>query len=89
MLWMHISVTVALLVFLGTIPADIDTIRLAHGAYFPHPAAVEEKGALSPPLPYLRPLLRPLLHRRPPQPSRLNCISPMTDHQTKSEIASS
>ena len=47
MLWMHISVTVALLVFLGMIPADIDTIRLAHGAYFPHPAAVEEKGALS------------------------------------------
>jgi hypothetical protein len=47
MLWMHISVTVALLVFLGTIPADIDTIRLSHGAYFAHPAAVEEKGALS------------------------------------------
>ncbi len=47
MLWMHISVTVALLVFLGTIPADIDTIRLARGAYFAHPAAVEEKGALS------------------------------------------
>jgi hypothetical protein len=47
MLWMHISVTVALLTFIGTIPADIDTIRLAHGAYFAHPAAVEEKGALS------------------------------------------
>jgi len=47
MLWMHISVTVALLVFLGTIPADIDTIRLAHGTYSAHPAAVEEKGALS------------------------------------------
>ncbi|HSY69846.1 MAG TPA: hypothetical protein VK813_14445 [Edaphobacter sp.] len=47
MLWMHISVTVALLAFIGTIPADIDTIRLAHGAYFAHPAAVEEKGALS------------------------------------------
>ena len=47
MLWMHISVTVALLTFLGTIPADIDTIRLAHGTYFAHPAAVEEKGALS------------------------------------------
>jgi hypothetical protein len=47
MLWMHISVTVALLSFIGTIPADIDTIRLAHGAYFAHPAAVEEKGALS------------------------------------------
>jgi hypothetical protein len=47
MLWMHISVTVALLVFLGTIPADIDTIRLSRGAFFAHPAAVEEKGALS------------------------------------------
>jgi hypothetical protein len=47
MLWMHISVTVALLTFIGTIPADIDTIRLAHGTYFEHPAAVEEKGALS------------------------------------------
>src|ERR1700733_9807080 len=47
MLWMHISVTVALLVFLGTIPANIDTIRLSHGTYFAHPAAVEEKGALS------------------------------------------
>ena len=47
MLWMHISVTVALITFLGTIPADIDTIRLSHGAYFAHPAAIEEKGALS------------------------------------------
>lgn len=47
MLWMHISVTVALLAFLGTIPADIDTIRLSRGAYFAHPAAIEEKGALS------------------------------------------
>jgi hypothetical protein len=47
MLWMHISVTVALLVFLGTIPADIDTIRLSRGAFFAHPAAIEEKGALS------------------------------------------
>src|SRR6202789_4581194 len=46
MLWMHISVTVALLVFLGMIPAAIDTIRLSHGAYFPYPAAVEEKAAL-------------------------------------------
>jgi hypothetical protein len=38
MLWMHISVTVALLVFLGMIPS--------RGASFPHPIAVEEKGAL-------------------------------------------
>jgi hypothetical protein len=46
MLWMHISVTVALLVFLGMIPAAIDVIRLAHGVSFPYPAAVEEKAAL-------------------------------------------
>jgi hypothetical protein len=46
MLWMHISVTVALLVFLGMIPAAIDVIRLANGASFPYPAAVEEKAAL-------------------------------------------
>ncbi len=47
MLWMHISVTVALLGFLGTIKADIDTIRLSRGVEFPHPAAVLEKGAMS------------------------------------------
>ena len=46
MLWMHISVTVALLVFLFMIPAAIDCIRLANGASFPYPAAVEEKAAL-------------------------------------------
>jgi hypothetical protein len=46
MLWMHISVTVALLVFLGMIPSAIDTLRLARGVSFPHPIAVEEKGAL-------------------------------------------
>jgi hypothetical protein len=47
MLWMHVSVTVALLVFLGMIPAAIDTIRLSRGVSFPHPAAVVEKGALA------------------------------------------
>jgi hypothetical protein len=47
MLWMHISVTVALLVFLGTIPADINVIQLSRGAFFAHPASVEEKAALS------------------------------------------
>ena len=47
MLWMHISVTVALLLFLGSIPADIDTIRLSRGVAFPHPAAVLEKAAMS------------------------------------------
>ena len=46
MLWMHISVTVALLVFLGMIPSAIDTLKLSRGASFPHPIAVEEKGAL-------------------------------------------
>jgi Transmembrane proteins 14C len=46
MLWMHISVTVALLVFLGMIPAAIDVIRLSRGTYFPYPAAVEEKATL-------------------------------------------
>jgi len=46
MLWMHISVTVALLTFLGMIPSAIDCIRLAHGVSFPYPAAVEEKAAL-------------------------------------------
>jgi hypothetical protein len=47
MLWMHISVTVALLVFLFMIPAAIDTIRLSRGVSFPHPPAVVEKGALA------------------------------------------
>ena len=47
MLWMHISVTVALLVFLGTIPADIQAIRLARGNALPHPVSILEKGALS------------------------------------------
>lgn len=47
MLWMHISVTVALLGFLSMIPADIDVIRLSRGVYFPYPAAVEEKAVMS------------------------------------------
>jgi uncharacterized membrane protein (UPF0136 family) len=46
MLWMHISVTVALLVFLGMIPAMIDVMRLSRGVSFPHPAAIEEKAIL-------------------------------------------
>jgi hypothetical protein len=46
MLWMHISVTVALLVFLGMIPAMIDVFRLANGVSFPYPAAVESKATL-------------------------------------------
>ena len=47
MLWMHIAVTVALLLFLGTIPADIDVIRLSRGTVFPHPIAVVEKAGMS------------------------------------------
>jgi fucose 4-O-acetylase-like acetyltransferase len=47
MLWMHVAVTVALLVFVFMIPAAVDTIRLSRGVSFPHPAAVVEKGALA------------------------------------------
>ena len=47
MLWMHVAVTVALLMFLGTVKADIDVFRLAHGVEFPHPIAIEEKAATS------------------------------------------
>jgi hypothetical protein len=47
MLWMHISVTVAVLGFLSMIKADIDVIRLSRGTYFPYPAAVEEKAVMS------------------------------------------
>jgi lysylphosphatidylglycerol synthetase-like protein (DUF2156 family) len=44
MLFMHIAVTVGLLGFLGTVKGAIDTFKLAHGATFEHPIAVEEKG---------------------------------------------
>ena len=47
MLLMHIAVTLAVLCFLGTIKSDIDIFRLAHGATFEHPLAVEEKAAMS------------------------------------------
>jgi hypothetical protein len=47
MLWMHISVTVALLGFLSMIPADIDVIRFSRGVPFLHPAALEEKAVMS------------------------------------------
>ena len=47
MLWMHIAVTLALLLFLGSIRADIDVFRLAHGSTFEHPIALEEKAAMS------------------------------------------
>lgn len=47
MLWMHISVTVALLAFLGTLTADIQAIKMSHGTVYPHPAAVLEKAGMS------------------------------------------
>ena len=48
MLFMHIAVTVGVLGFLGTIKGGIvDFILLAGGRQFPHPAAVEEKAAMS------------------------------------------
>lgn len=47
MLWMHISVTVALLGFLSTIMADVQAIKMSHGTVYPHPAAVLEKAAMS------------------------------------------
>ena len=47
MLWMHVSVTVALLLFLSLIRADIDVIRLSRHVSFPYPAAVIEKSATS------------------------------------------
>ena len=48
MLWMHISVTVALLVFLGMIPAMFHVIQYSRGAYLSHDAAVaaEDKAVL-------------------------------------------
>ena len=47
MLWMHIAVTVALLLFLGSIKSDINVMQLSKGAVFPHPIAIEEKAAMS------------------------------------------
>jgi hypothetical protein len=47
MLFMHIAVTIGLLGFLGTAKSIYDYIRLMQGVQFPHPAAVEEKAAMS------------------------------------------
>ena len=47
MLWMHIAVTVALLMFLGTVPAVFGMFRQIGGAVLPHPIAVDEKAATS------------------------------------------
>ena len=47
MLWMHVAVTVALLMFLGTIPAVIQLVHQAQGVVYPHTIAVDEKAATS------------------------------------------
>ena len=47
MLWMHIAVTAALVLFLGTLKADFDVLQLSRGVSFPHPIAIEEKAAMS------------------------------------------
>jgi hypothetical protein len=48
MLWMHISVTVALLLFISLIKSDIQVFELAKNANaLPHPVAIEEKAAAS------------------------------------------
>jgi len=47
MLWMHIAVTVALLLFLGMVPSAVDELRMLCGTVFPHPVAVEEKAAMA------------------------------------------
>lgn len=46
-LWMHIAVTLALLMFLGTVPAVIQMARQLQGAVLPHPIAVDEKATRS------------------------------------------
>jgi hypothetical protein len=48
MLLMHIAVTLGLLGFLFTVKGGIiDFIAMVNGRQFPHPAAVEEKAAMS------------------------------------------
>ncbi|AXC11677.1 hypothetical protein ACPOL_2353 [Acidisarcina polymorpha] len=48
MLFMHIAVTIGLLGFLGTVKGGIiDYVAMLNGRQFPHPAAVEEKAAMS------------------------------------------
>ena len=46
-LWMHIAVTVALLMFLFTTPGIIQLIRQTQGVVSAHPLAVYEKAATS------------------------------------------
>lgn len=47
MLWMHIAVTVALLVFLGTATSVVQMVRQMQGVTLAHPIAVDEKAATS------------------------------------------
>ena len=46
-LWMHVAVAVALLMFLGLVPADLLAIQVMRGATVAHPVAVWEKAATS------------------------------------------
>jgi hypothetical protein len=47
MICMHIAVTIALLAFLGMVPAVVDEARMLGGKVFPHPVAIEEKAIMS------------------------------------------
>ena len=47
MLWMHIAVTLALLMFLGTSPALIQVVRQVQSVALEHPIAVDEKAVTS------------------------------------------
>jgi len=46
-LWMHIAVTLSLLGFLATAKAIFQQIEMFQGIQLAHPAAIEEKGAMS------------------------------------------
>jgi len=47
MLWMHIAVTLALVLFLSLIKADIQMVQMMQGMSFEHPVAVQEKAIAS------------------------------------------
>ncbi len=68
MLWMHISVTVALLVFLGMIPARHRCRPARPRRFFPLPRGRGRKSNSRALLPDLCPVLRAILHHSPPQP---------------------
>ncbi len=46
-LWMHVAVMISLLMFLGTVSADLLAVQILRGATVPHPVAVWEKAATS------------------------------------------